>query len=870
MTGFSNRRTWALVALCACGVLLIPGCSEGDTFITTAPGGPVAAITTLFPGLDMSAVNRFADDKVAMTHSYSKIANGQFNVFWNCINGTALVIYVDNFAHMWVHFWNGTTFTESTELLATGQDFNIENDDNSDPRADDDDPFIVLFHVLWLNTAVQNRAGDAIITWVAQEGNDGEETTGDDRLYGTYFDVSAGTFGTPRALNDNTAGSDVQNFGFVSDSLCYSHDFFVEDRSDDEHVNQPEADLSGEATSFVFIVWSQMQATNDRFYALEFDLTQVGNSLPVQTAQGSGEIPAAPGKTLSATDVNSDFVVHNEYMIWQAATDDPATELFLTRFDAGMAPDTILLSSNAGAGSETDIPVAADVYGADHGLASLYAFFTETPAAIRSLHCAKSDVGVSPLARENQDIDAGANTVVNFTRPAPNRQPLFGGTRINRTATWIFVILNQSTGTVDHAFCNVVQTRLAGSGARTLADSVATAAEPPNHDPVADMRLTNLFGQNGGGFPRISVQRELAYGTCRPGDGIQSNPNRINFTVREATGLLATDPDNLFHNGVIFTAGAAGAPPTFAFAVTGAAPAGRIDIVRMDEDEAVTDGGTTDGAPVIYYLAQDTSQTPQLAGVEIRPRAENIRLFGYPAGGTGPQLVSTSTGTYGEFADVNRVRLHTTPRGGGAGSTVHIFFTEPPTTGGERETTGDIDANGRSLRTRYFNKSAYVGAPRGTAAQIDTAFAGAHMPPLSAKPVTLDHGINQEDTQIPPPLPSTDDNEMGPRVAFATSDGGSTVGIYFRSRNEELNEGGHFYYQQFSAGAWFSEPQVVDVAVWPVGVWPGNDNGVYVFPPRLSNSTNNYSRAMIFYAKPLHGNDNAIGKERRWFVQVHQ
>ena len=95
MTG----HTWTAIAVLTVGLFIIPGC-DGDTFITQV-GGEAQTVETLFPGMVLDGVNRFSDDGVAFTNSYSKIANGQFNVFWNCSNGTALLIYIDNVAHMW-------------------------------------------------------------------------------------------------------------------------------------------------------------------------------------------------------------------------------------------------------------------------------------------------------------------------------------------------------------------------------------------------------------------------------------------------------------------------------------------------------------------------------------------------------------------------------------------------------------------------------------------------------------------------------------------------------------------------------------------------------------------------------------------------
>ena len=55
-----------------------------------------------------------------------------------------------------------------------------------------------------------------------------------------------------------------------------------------------------------------------------------------------------------------------------------------------------------------------------------------------------------------------------------------------------------------------------------------------------------------------------------------------------------------------------------------------------------------------------------------------------------------------------------------------------------------------------------------------------------------------------------------------------------------------------------------------MGLFHGQDNAAYVFPPVLAGSTNTLNHTMIFYCKPIFGNDDSVGKSRRWYVQVRE
>jgi hypothetical protein len=921
----ASWKSLSLGALLFAG-LALSGCN-GDT-INQVGGGSLLLLGN-FPGTQITQ-HFVSDDGRAFTHSSAKVNKG-LQVFWNCSNGHAIVLYADSFERLWAHYYDGTNFTPGVEIAGVGQRSMTLNDSPArESRSDDNWYLLEQVRVLFLNTTgaananASARNGDALILFVREDeepsnggsGGNGLDPDADenDRLYGTYFDFSDRAsavsstdptvhygFETVATILDfdnkqagETADDDVTTFGFVSDSLKYSHAYDIrqEGSSEDpsEYLDARGSDLalmpatrSGDPTSFVFLVWRKAQnesvgipamlsqtggsSVQRRWHYLNFDLTAAGNALPVQAANGANTFPLPAGMTIAdGTSVDEEAVVHNGSMIWRVEIEDEftATGVFLTTFGAGMVPSTIELSqsvtdtvvSTSGFWNNTsaNMPRAGNVYGGDHGLTALYAVFDVSGSPSR-LAASKVNLDATP-AREIENIEAAGDGGIST----------LDGTRIARNSDWIQVLWQQAPPPVmsglttgsRQIYANVIQTRTSAT-ARTLADSLATTADVPNqnNDP-SDPDF-------------IAFQSEIADGTSAPICGVQSNRNRLNFAWTEVAGSVAT----LIHNGTTVTLG--GTPttaPTFVFAVTGSSE-GKVgnshtSYVPYDSTTGlcavVTDLGTADGSPLLYFLQNANNPTDNAAAGAF----DEVRVHGN-AGipGTAPsdaRVVSTDGSGQDRamndaFLEDTRIddleddagrflRVQTAPlstaAGNHSGTVVHLFMREP---------RGGATALKADLVTRRFVKASF------SAASATATFATAHVPALSSMPTSL-MGLANHDAFIEPNA-FVDGDEIGPKTTFTTVSG-SNVGVYFRSD-------WHWHYQEFDGTAWLfkdgvAAPEPIDNAT-SNSLFFGRDQQSYPFARRLNGQCDNGAGVLCFFSTWLDGDDIGL---RRWFVRVHE
>ncbi len=888
-------RTLALLLTFAVA-LTVTGCNKRTSNTTIVQGG--VTLVGNFPGSQIIE-HLVSDDGNAFTHSGAHIHAG-LQVFWNCANGTAIILYLDKLERLWAHYWNGAAFTPGVELRGTNQHDLTDSESN---RTDNNFQSFGIFRVLFLNTNVGGRNGDALILWtrlddpLAGSATDIERNL---RLYGTYFDVSvagsATSAGDPTVqygfetqglaidfnnVNPGATDDGVTTFGFISDSLKGTHAFDLRSDGSFEWPNRFDdgadsalvpATRSGDPTSYVWLAWRKGQRDGtstvaERFYALQFSLAQVGNALPTQASLGGGSLAPVAGATISdGTAVDSPLVVHNGCAIWRSAISTGATGLFMNRFDATGNLGTIELSQSAldsiaggptaWGGTIPEMPIPANVYGDDHGLTSLYGFFRTTEAPGR-IAATMTNLGApfGQAAREISPIQGGPSAIIPFAGSKASFAP---ETRINRTGEWIFVTWLQGTLAIDAQLAGIgpsiravhmhgVQTRRT-LAARTLANSIVTGGPFLAPNQAADTNNP---------LARVVVQSELADGMHDPLCGIQSNANRINLAWHEGDV-------NLKHNGLTITLSALPtAPPTAIPSV----PSGGLVTESTSSHAAfdtrnglhpvVTDLGTPAGDPLIYFLNNQQNPLSTAAPGYFR----EFRVFGLACiPGSTPadaQLVSTDgpnadnamndeiTRRIDDYFEDGGQFLHvkTTPtsRGGGAfgGTRVHLFFME------SRHGENSLPA----LRTRLFLKSAFSSA---TAA---ATFASAHAPALGLDPRDL--GMASGDEHYLPPTVHTDGDERGPFTAFCTASG-NTVGIYFTTT-------AHFWYQEFNGNAWMGAPEIIDNES-PASIFYGRDNRAYAFPPMLANTCDNLNGALLFYSKMPPGEDPG---HRRWWVRVH-
>ncbi|MEW6775659.1 MAG: hypothetical protein AB1405_05165 [Bdellovibrionota bacterium] len=836
------------LALCAAALALILGACQGDTIIlqNLAPSN--------FPGssvLDTSV----ADDGLAFSNNGQVSSVNDFGVYWN-VNGTAILLFQAQSVNTgnWIFyasFFDGAKLTPPAQIRG----------ENEDPAASVQDA-----QVLFLNTAAYERSGastderaaararngDAIVLFTRDD-LDPPATADEDsnrRLFASYFDKSeaakaaSGTlihgFETAATAVDfdhvrTGAGNDedVSTIGFASDSLHGTHDFANGNPSD-----------SGDATSFAYILFRKRQSTggstvDQRFQFVRFDLEQDGNAIDQQASASADTLnpPAAAGAFATADVVDSGLVVHNGHAIWRvqnlgAVSDDVVTDSLFT----GTGETDILLGSDVTGNTDTvDLPKAADVYGADHGLTSLYAFFTErdfsnnsngSRASDRDVMLAKIDDGGT--TREIREIDAftGLVDTTDGDSDGADLRPGDEGavasnsvlTRINRTGEFITVLWRQVTSdqgdltdnnaTTDYpakndaVWAQAVQTRRT-STARAIANSVLAAAiKSPSLDSTGDEGTGDDLYQDD--VESLAFQAELPWGqgfsnsggAGRPdlGSAIQSDHLRMNWTSQQRAdqaGAGNTDEqERLLLSGIVVTLDATGsAAPTAVLAsehdtlaealvpLPGVAAGVGYDVdwncgEGCNFGPLAVDRGDDAGNVNVYFFANGNNLSDDGAAGAFTEE----RLYAF-TGGASSALVSSDGGADLAQAQTGSLQAVTVPASGNITGTNADW-------GGTRTHVywteyASVSGSAVVLAARSFEKA---------------ATAPDHVPALADVPAFLDN-------------PSDGDLNQFLVVPAAS---GLTAGVYF-------DENGHLYYNEtrtdasaYKKDAGLSAPDLVD------------------------------------------------------------
>lgn len=629
--------------------VILTGCGSSSSS-SRGGGTSLPGSTAGFPGGTVEA-NNLADDGKAFSNSAQQVLLS-LRVSWNRSNGQAIGVFgTSSYATgqnpliLYYAWFDGSVWHKPVEIHG-------QNEDPDGPLG------ITNLQVLWLNTTGSTdtntlaRNGDAIILFSREDVTPvgaATDVDGNVRLYGSYFDVSAanstasgtvvGGFDTLAKVldHDNVVVStnlallgedpDVSAAAFASDSLFGTHALGAGTVID-----------SGDPTTFVHILYRKDASSGDptasqiegeRWWSIPFNLAQVGNALP--TATGTSVLPLATGLDAASTteNVSAAVTVHNGHVfttvnVVQAGGSND-TALMAYAFNTAATPTVFEVNSTRGAASndEASLPAAANVYGADHGLASTMFFFEET-----GFH----DTGVNGNRHPNRDhmlgelrVAAGASTLsapididgwqglIDTTNVDADTALIRTGTttgsvdaggmqtRINRSGTAIVALwlqqnsdvtdLDDSTNTVGThttnrvAFVTAVQTRLDSADARALTASVAavgtaqalklpahfsTLTSGPvtgaNQDPVANLKFQEGLA-GGQAASQANATGALNGLPCDRGATFQGDHLRVNFIYTQGQDTTATDADNtvLYVNGVTITLGTAPTvPPTMA------------------------------------------------------------------------------------------------------------------------------------------------------------------------------------------------------------------------------------------------------------------------------------------------------------------
>lgn len=695
------------------------GCSDDKTTITGGQFRPGN-----FPGGSIDQ-NNLADDQRAFSNAGQGLADFP-QLFWNVSNGHAIATFVTEPQNqgqiLYVAHFNGSTWSAPVELRG------LDADHSGGPAIGD----VRGVKVLWLNTAgattptVVERDGDAIVLFTRgdEDPNIGAGVTNVDednnrRLYGSYFNVSEinalattttqggfQTLATPidfdnqiSVLDTDVTGDDdndpnVTGFGFASDSLHGTH----------QQGGLSEAIDSGDPTTFVHILYRKDPTSGDptpadieglRWWSVQFDLAQVGDAMPTADASSVIDLPGGLDG-VNAEGASANIIVHNGHVFWNVDNvfDTNSTDqvLIASVFTTADSSDEFIVSSTRLDDSpDTAVsPLATNVYGADHGLASTYFIFTENGfqdngttgnrAGNRDVMLGElrvSATGVTTVgAGTPLEIDA-FNGLIDLTISgdadgAPIRDGSNGEvnldvqSRISRSGTYIAVMWTQDNDDItdlnptdaavgalvpnDVPFVTVIQTRLDPADARELADSVPVDGPEQLGALESTFENVNSTGDLQGNAQNLKFQEGLAQGENQSagsgeadrGCSFQGNHLRMSALFEQNEDVNGTTPDDtvLYLNSFTTTLGAtdSDAPE---LDLTGVEEVDQLDQdYSLDFDAFAIDAGdatlTNDPIPV---------PAPQAGRVLVffRGNANNPEAGGVTTGG--------DDGTVGNFAE---------------------------------------------------------------------------------------------------------------------------------------------------------------------------------------------------------------------------
>ncbi|MCE9581557.1 MAG: hypothetical protein K8T20_03470 [Planctomycetes bacterium] len=337
-----NARSGIAVALSLAVLLFAAGCRHRSGTRTTVETGGGIFTTDNFPGAPVQNGN-VADDQRGMSPSGEDYDYIQ-GCFPNGDRGTALVVFKMLSGQSYVTYYDGESWTPPVILAATDCVLDTVQEN---------------VFVAWINTEghpsgdAQNRDGDAVILWRAEDADGDGAADADDVnmcLWMTYFNVRQhdsigdryGFQEFASRLNDRDMdGEDVQCFGVVSDGL-----------QGEARWNFSGYDARwGDATTSIEVVWHQREDNDgspgfeDRaMHARRLILdSAIGDDLPLVTGAGVGPDVRLPVNPLGASDsgissgetqVDFFFTSYNNTLFFRLAADntgafidDPSAEL---------------------------------------------------------------------------------------------------------------------------------------------------------------------------------------------------------------------------------------------------------------------------------------------------------------------------------------------------------------------------------------------------------------------------------------------------------------------------------------------------------------------------------------------------------------
>lgn len=790
-----GRKYWTLIAVLSICALFGAGCKRKSSRNTTITNSDDDIFTTdEFPGAPVQNGN-VADDGRAMSVSSEDFDDG-LEYFADGSSGRGILKYHTNGDdNMYVHYYNGETWTppiavrayeadaSSTDYDATVVAFIHPNDDG-----DDDD---------------QNRAGDAIIFWVANDVVQSPAIPGDGNnqcVWSTYVDISetgnaANNYGfqeyADRVSMQDESGENISVLGLVSDGLC------GEARWDDNGHSYSWGD---DATTAIVVFWQQTgendgAGTDIRTHFSRFDPDEsIAPEIPLTPGADSTldevNIPFADetGLTSEETTPYNLYCSYNDFLFSRVAYVFAGTASFETEFSmSGDEVDEVcqyVKFNLEAATTNTAVSLNPASIDTSDGLENDGRFIRTNQDNYARNSIYGSDEGVAVMVEvhvqnQNVDYDGGASTVEDSGLMLSEIDQADGSldgqsfvdlddvtiydsvrsylvdSRISRNGDYIWFAWYEETDLgafIDRSgWCACYHTTRYNDDGTFTSLGLATALDAP-FNYMGDIDTQDQIG--------VMWQDGLGY-VC----GAQSDPDMMTlfYLINTNTGdeevfrvVLTVDPA-LETSGAVTT-------PYYTFDDTNVQSWDRFPAdVRRDFN--ATDAGSNGDVFIAYredigfpVYDDDRLFAQRLGGAsgfsEIDMFDSNFQVRGFME----LTLIGTPRGSdIGEYNDVDAEDSESRPHGF---SNVHVIF-------GEYE-TGEYGSNGYALRTRQY--------------RTDTSrpFLDAFVPSIAGgsfeRPFDLD-------------LPFIDPSDDAQIQGWGVS--GDTVGIWF-------SEIDHMYYQEFS------------------------------------------------------------------------
>ncbi len=791
-----RKTAFGAAAVLATGLLAV-GCSDdGDTVVQDT-------VPSTFPATP-AAASFVGDDGRALSHEGEDANLGEW--FPNIRDNTGIYVYEDADDNLMATYYNGSVFTSPVEL-----------------RGPNHNPGLSAFdlEVLWLHptaAGATGRQGDALIAYRRQElppadldpGAASDAAKDNIRLYVHYFDRS----------EVNNSGGTWRN-GF--DTLGLQADDDIRDTTDDEDEDVTSAmfvsdsrawsygpgssTASGQDTSRVFLAYTQSEGGTDdevNIFTKEFVLDTTTNatnafSAATQIADG-GDNGAA--STLQAA--------HNFTVFFTTVDDDGNALLQYAQLDqsATSAATVSQVDAAANGTEQTNLPSGIsprNIYGGDHGLARVNAFYIEGGFG--------DDADTGDESQDDDVMYVVINTATGAAASNVSRAEIDSATG-NAEAADQFADASglQTALTRDRDFIGVFFTQFndedpAAASRVVIPFGTAVNVDPAgtattditaigNRIPAAPLALSNLTDDTDNGAASFELQVGLADG-MEPADcNVQSDANNMWILFQQTDDELT----RLLVNGIVVNT--AGANP--ALSAAGQRNVANIDdgwfsdaaienTVGFDWDsgadwgidtaEAFDVGGGDVGVVMPHQFNEDTTDVNDAASDDdyMEPRIIFIQ-------GTTQTLIGshapagTLNGRMAEIAEVEIVTLG-----------VDAYNGNNPNDGGDK------------VVFVFREREATTGDRWRTVARVwDKANANSANPAALPEQFTPSLGSATAASRTVDDLPAVIDHEFGADSEIqAVVNSGNGADVY-------MTQGGHLYWNRFSGSSWLAKPQLVD------------------------------------------------------------